>query len=106
MAKSRGQIGFAKSVEDPPGVWKEKLSKKYYYIEEVRSARRLQTIDQVNDNVVLNNTFSIVADPFASKNFHSIRTIKWKGTVWKVTNVEVQYPRLILTIGGVYNGKN
>lgn len=105
MAKFYSQIGYAKSVESSPGVWEEKMIKRNYYGEVVRSSRRLQTSDKVNDDVSLSNELSIVSDPFATQNFHNMRYISWMGTKWKITNVEVRYPRLVLTIGGVYNGK-
>ena len=104
MAKFYGSIGYAETIETSPGVWKEQITKREYFGELVRNTRKLQTADQVNDNININNEVSIIADPYAMKTFHSIRYVEFMGTKWKVTNVEVQYPRLILTIGGVYNG--
>ncbi len=103
MAKFYGVIGYAETVEIKPGVWKEQITEKTYYGELVRNTRRLQTTDQLNDNINVANEISIVADPFANQNFHSMRYVEFMGAKWKITNVEVQYPRLILTIGGVYN---
>jgi len=103
MAKFYGAIGYAETVETKPGVWEEQITEKMYYGELVRNTRKLQTADQLNDNINVTNEISIVADPFANQNFHSMRYVKFMGTKWKITNVEVQYPRLILTIGGVYN---
>ena len=65
--------------------------------------RMNQSSDNLNDNLNVSNEFSIVADPFAYANFHSMRFIEYMGAKWKISNVEVQYPRLILTVGGVYN---
>ena len=76
-----------------------------YYGELIRNTRRLQTTDQLNDNINVANEISIVADPFANENFHSMRYVEFMGAKWKISNVEVQYPRLILTIGGVYNAQ-
>ena len=70
----------------------------------IRNTRRLQSADQVNDNVNVSNEISIIADPYANGNFHAMRYVGFMGAKWKITNVEVQYPRLILTIGGVWNG--
>jgi hypothetical protein len=58
----------------------------------------------LNDNINMSNEISIVADPFANENFQSIKYIEYMGTLWRVNNVDVQYPRLILRMGGVYNG--
>ena len=71
----------------------------------MRNTRNLQTADQLNDNVNIANQISIVADPFANQHFHNMRYVAYMGAKWKVTTVEVQRPRLILTIGGLYNGK-
>lgn len=105
MAKFYGVIGYAETVETSPGVWKEQITRKEYSGDLVRNTRRLQSADQLNDNVNVANEISIVSDPFANKNFHSMRYIEFMGAKWRITNVEVQYPRLILTIGGVYNAQ-
>ena len=104
MAKYYGVIGYAETVETSPGVYEEQITERNYYGELVRNTRRLQTSDQVNDNINIANEISIIADPFATQNFHAMRYIEFMGAKWKITNVEVRYPRLILTIGGVYNG--
>lgn len=103
MAKFYGSIGYAETVETSPGVWKEQITKREYFGELVRNTRKLQTADQVNDNININNEVSIIADPYAISNFHSMRYAEFMGTKWKISNVEVKYPRLILTLGGVYN---
>ena len=104
MAKYYGAIGYAETVETAPGVYEEQITERNYYGELVRNTRRLQTSDQVNDNINIANEISIIADPFATQNFHAMRYIEFMGAKWKITNVEVRYPRLILTIGGLYNG--
>lgn len=104
MAKYYGKIGFAESVESAPGVHVEKIVERNYYGELVQNSRRLQSANQLNDNINISNEISIVADPYADKNFHMMRYIEFMGTKWKISNVEVQPPRLILTAGGVWNG--
>lgn len=105
MAKFYGAIGYAVTEETAPGVWEERITERMYYGELVRNTRKLQAADQLNDNINVANEISILADPFAYENFHSMRYVEFMGAKWKVSNVEVQYPRLILTVGGVYNGK-
>lgn len=105
MAKFYGEIGYAEIVEASPGVWREKITKRMYYGELIRNTRQLQSADQLNDNINVANEISIVSDPFANQNFHSMRYVQFMGAKWKITKVEVQYPRLILTVGGVYNGE-
>lgn len=105
MAKWFGMIGYAETVETSPGVWKEQITKREYYGDLIRNARRLQSADNVNDNLEITNTLSIVSDPYAMENFHAMRYAEFMGARWKITNIEVQYPRLLLTLGGVYNGE-
>lgn len=103
MAKFHGQIGFAVTTEVKPGIWKEQIQELPYYGDLVKSSRRMEPSNQINDDVMLSNDISIISDPFASQNFHSIRYISYLGSKWKVTNVEIQYPRLILSTGGLYH---
>lgn len=105
MAKFYGKIGFAEMVESEPGVWEEKISEHLYYGDVIRNTRRIQNSDSVNDNVDVSNEISIVSDPYANENFHSMRYVEFMGSKWKVTTVDVQYPRLILSLGGGYNGQ-
>lgn len=106
MAKWYGVIGFAETVETEPGLWEEQITPKFYYGDLRRNTRRLQTTSGVNDNLNINNELSILSDPYANKNFHSIRYVEFMGAKWKVTDVEVCFPRLNLTMGGVYNGES
>lgn len=104
MAKFYGKIGYTETRETRPGIFEDAITERNYYGDVIRNARRLESGESVNDNVVINNSLSIVADPYAYSHFFAIRYVQWMGVFWKVTNVEVQSPRLILTIGGVYNG--
>lgn len=108
MAKFYGKIGYVQTVEKvvnnkTTGVYEEQVVERSYYGDLTRNTRRLQSSDQMNDNIVISNELSIISDPYAQQNFHAIRYAEFMGTKWKVTNVEVQYPRLNLTLGGVYN---
>ena len=107
MAKWFGTIGYAETVERPEnsGIWVETITERSYYGDVIRNSRRLESAGQVNDNVVVSNQISIVADPFANQNFHAMRYAEFMGTKWKITNVEVQYPRLLLTLGVKYNAE-
>jgi len=104
MAKFYGAVGYTESVETEPGVYEEKITERYYYGDVIKNIRRLENGQSLNDDVAVNNQISIVSDPYAIVNFFAIRYVKWMGASWKVTNAEVQSPRLILTIGGVFNG--
>lgn len=104
MAKFSGKIGYAQMRETSPGVWEEAFIQKQAYGDILRNNRKLENGAYLHDDLALNNQLSIVADPYALNHFFSMRYVEWMGAKWKVTNVEVQPPRLILTIGGIYNG--
>lgn len=103
MAKFCGKIGFFDTIETEPGIWEETIIERTYYGDLVRNSRTFQSSGGVNDDINVFNNISVIADPYANKNFHHIRYVVFMGAKWKVTNIEVQYPRLILTTGGVYN---
>lgn len=103
-----GAVGYATSEEGVPGVWRDVITERTYFGDVIRNASRLEAPllvpPMLNDNVALSNSFSIVADAYAYGNFDSIRYVMWEGQRWTVTSVEVQHPRLILTIGEPWNG--
>lgn len=103
MAKFYGNIGFAETIESEPGIWSQTIISRPYYGDLVRNFRKLENSGGVNDDINISNEISIIADPYANQNFHLIKYVEFMGTKWKVSNVEVQYPRLILTVGGLYN---
>lgn len=106
MAKYYGSVGYAEQVETAPGVWEERITERQYYGDVVRNMRKLESSGEVNDNINVSMEISIVADPYAIQNFHAMRYVGFMGSSWKITNVEVNYPRLILSIGGLYtNGE-
>ena len=105
MAKFYGNIGYIKTVEVEPGVWEEQVIERPYYGDLTRNTSRFQSSGGVNDDINISNNISIVADPYANENFQHMRYVEFMGAKWKITNVEVKYPRLILTAGGVYNGE-
>lgn len=98
-----GKIGFAITSETSPSVWDEEITDREYYGEILQFTKRYQsTSDNVNDNIEITNRISILADPFAFENFIYMRYVEWMGQKWKVSSVDVEYPRLVLSIGGVY----
>lgn len=104
--KYYGKIGYVENVETSPGVWTEsKVIERVYTGDIIRNTRRRDSGENLNDDINISNEISIVADSFANQNFHLLRYAEWMGTRWKITNVDVQPPRLILSLGGVYNGE-
>ena len=101
-----GEVGYGESVEDPPGsgVWVDEIVEYPYFGDITRNARTLDASDQLNADISVGNSISIVADQWANEHFHKIKYVRWVGTLWTVKSVEVKRPRLLLTLGEVYNG--
>lgn len=106
MAKFYGVIGYAETVESEsaPGKWDEQITERNYYGDVIRHTKRAQSSDKVTDDVKVDVQLSIMADPYAIGHFYSIRYVEFMGAKWEVTSVEPRHPRLILTLGGLYNG--
>lgn len=105
MAKWYGKIGYNVTVETEPGIWEESLVERPYYGDIIRNSRKIYSTDKVNDDINISNQISVVSDPYAMENFHHMYYAEFMGTKWKISDIEVQYPRLLLTLGGVYNGE-
>lgn len=103
MTKFCGKIGFVRTRETAPGVWTPQVEERSYTGDVTRNMRRWDSSEHLNDDFNVTNSISIVADPFLCECMGFIKYVKWMGTKWKVSSVELQRPRLILSIGGVYN---
>jgi hypothetical protein len=103
MAKFCGVIGYAVTKETEPGIWEEQIVEVEYFGDVIRNSRRFIGSAKVNDDINISNQISIIADPFANNNFHAMKYVVFMGAKWKISEVTVQYPRLVLTIGGLYN---
>lgn len=99
-----GMIGFGVTEETSPGIWENVVTERRYFGDVLKNTRQAETGQNINDNLKINNSISVVADEYLNTSFGNILYVEWMGQHWKVTNVEVQRPRLILQIGGVYNG--
>lgn len=104
MAKFYGSIGYAETIETSPGVWNEAITERDYYGDVLDNGWKLQSSDKVNDDINITNKISILSDLFANQNIYKMRYVVYMGIKWKIEKVDVQSPRLILTIGGLYNG--
>ncbi len=104
--KFHGEVGYGETVENPPdsGVYVDVITEITYSGDVFRNTRRMSDGENLNKDLSVNNTISIVADQYANEHFFAIRYIKWMGQLWTVSDVEVQRPRLILRLGEVYNG--
>lgn len=111
MNRFYGKVGYSETYEktidgEPSGIWLNRIIEYPYYGDVTRNVRKLDNGENFNPNIRVNNTISIVADAYAMKHFFAIRYVEWMGTRWAVDSVEVQSPRLILSLGGVYNGES
>lgn len=106
MARFFGAVGYIDGqVEQRPGVFVPNIVEHNYYGDVVRNTRQLrETEASVNNDLTVNNSISIVADAYANDHFHQIKYVDWMGEFWDVDDVTVQAPRLLLKLGGVYNG--
>jgi len=106
MGRFFGKVGYANTQETSPGVWKDVVTEREYYGSVIRASQSWQTGENINDNSILNNQISIIADPYSFQNLHTMKYVKWMGAVWKISKIDISHPRLILTIGGIYNGES
>lgn len=107
--KFSGKIGFWKEdSEVKPGVYKPEIIEKAYTGDVIRNSRRFDVVNnQQNKNLTTSNRLSIVSDLYLQYNWPSIKYVLWNGVKWEVTSVDViSYPRVLLDLGGVYNGKD
>lgn len=108
MSKWYGKIGYEETSETTPGVWTSGTTEKEYigdiYKLSSRWQERENSSEDVNDDINISNRISIIADPYAFKNFSKMRYIEFMGTFWKIESVEVNFPRLTISLGGVWNG--
>ena len=104
MTKYHGYVGYAVDVQAYPGVWEEQITEHEYFGDVIKNRMNIQQTATVNAGISISNSISIIGDPFAYDNFYAIRYVTYLGKKWTVTSIEINRPRLILTLGGLYNG--
>lgn len=105
MAKFYGEIGYGETVETRSGIAEDEIIERKYSGDVLRNSRRSSEGEKVNDDLSVGNSISILADAYLNENFHNMKYVKWMGTRWKPANIDVEHPRLIIRLGGVYNGQ-
>lgn len=103
MAKFYGAIGYSETKEITPGVWDEVITEHLHSGDVLKNMNRVREGQNLTPKLALDNQISIIGDAFAYTNFQSMRYVRWMGAAWAITSVEVQRPRLLLSIGGLYN---
>lgn len=104
MAKFHGLIGFVATKEKEPGIWVEEKIEREYYGDVTRNVRKWIDSNQINSNINISNSISIVADSYAYENVYAMKYIHFGGAIWNINDIDIQRPRIILSIGGLYNG--
>lgn len=105
MAKFSGTIGYIKTEETVPGVWEEKITERQYVGDVIKNLRRWNSGEGLNDNFVVSNQISVVADTYATENLAYMKYIEFMGAKWKISDISIEYPRLVINLGGLYNGE-
>ena len=107
MAQYSGMLGYVMPAkEDPPGIWKpsavvEKLGRGDLIGQTINN----EDVGGLSDGITINNQLSIIMDPFVNKNLESLKYVILYGTRWEIKSMTINRPRVILTLGGVYNGE-
>jgi len=99
-----GRIGFGKTVDRGNGNWEDEITERQLFGDVIKDTRRFVSADKVNPDITISNSISVVADSYAIENTSAIRYVEWAGALYTVSDFEIQSPRLILRLGGVYNG--
>lgn len=104
MPKCSGVIGYTLAVETQPGVWTEDVTEKKYYGDIVRDNRKIVDQGVINNGITISNNISIVSNKFMLENMAFMTYITFMGSKWRISSVDIKPPRIIITIGGLYNG--
>lgn len=103
--KFDGTVGFwREDVEVKPGLFKSLIQERPYVGDVLKDRRSFKISEYQNNDFTISNQISILADLYLQTYWTSIKYVKWKGVKWSVSHVNVEYPRITLTLGGVYNG--
>lgn len=104
MAKYVGMIGFVRNEEIEPGIWEDVVTEKKYRGDILKNNQRFAVSTSIEGELKITNQFSIIGNSYAFDHVSDIRYLEWRGNRWVVDTVEIEYPRLVMTIGGLYNG--
>ena len=104
MARFSGKIGYITHVETSPGIWTEDIVERQYYGDLLKHSRKWSKSESVNDNIIFSQSISIVADPYLYDNFQNMRYVIYRGIKWKITDFEIDRPRVRISMGEEYHG--
>lgn len=101
--KWSGIIGFEEQVLTAPGVYSTNITEKFFKGDILKNYRKTQSTENLNDNYLIANEISIIADPFSLNNFYKMKYVTYMGQKWKINSVTINHPRLNLSVGELYN---
>lgn len=101
-----GKIGFECQVETDPGLWVSRVEERSYFGDVIRNTRRYQDGDKIHDDLRISNQISVLADSFCIEHAFLMKYITWMGQKFKIESVDIAYPRIIITLGGMWNGES
>ncbi len=104
MAKYAGLVCYVTQEEKVPGVWTPLENPVLMKGDIIRQSSNYQDNGKINSDISLNHRVSLVGDAYAFDNYYNIKWIMLDGRKWEVTSVEIQRPRIIVSIGGLWNG--
>ena len=105
MSKFYGKVGYIQTEEKRPGIYEEIVTERFYYGDITRRSLRWENTGAINDSINLTNEISIIADPYCYEHLSELRYIEFMGAKWKIASIQVERPRITLTLGGLYNGQ-
>lgn len=99
-----GAVGYGHSTETAPGVWEDVITERKLFGDVRKDTLQVRGGEKLNRDLTVQNSISVVADAYANENFHAIKYVVWSGTAWEVNEATIEAPRILLRLGGVYNG--
>ena len=103
MPKIHCEVGYETFEDTGLGDYEPVVTKRHYKGDLITVSKSFNQNEGINDDLRVSNRISLIADAYAYDHFFGIVYVYWAGQRWKVSNVTVERPRLILTLGGVYN---
>jgi hypothetical protein len=105
MAKFTGKVGFIEFVESEPGLFRPVVIEKSFSGDLLLDRRGWKASEHTSGDVFVSNRISLLANADLVNNLANIKYVIFMGVKWKVATFEILLPRVILTLGEVYNAE-
>jgi hypothetical protein len=109
MARFTGLVGYVTQEESVPGVWSQSETPKMMKGDIIRQSitngkgDRVADSGKVNDDVSLGHRVSLIGDAYAFANCFNMKWVQINGIKWSISSIEMQRPRIIVSLGGMWN---